>query len=843
MTTLAWRIARRELRGGIKGFRVFLGCLALGVAVIASVGSLSAAVKAGLARDARGLLGGDVELQLFHRTADAREHDYLAARGQISEVAQLRAMARTLDGERTSLIELKSVDAAYPLYGAVTLAVTGGQQAPSLAEALALKEGHWGAVVAPALMDRLGIKEGDSIRVGDAVLTIRARLVHEPDAIGGLLEFGPRVMVAEQALAATGLVTPGTLIGYSYRVKLPPGGNSAQFIAGLRAAFPDAGWRIRDLGNAAPNLQRLLDRLTVFMTLVGLTALLVGGVGIGNAVASYLAGKTETIATLKCLGASRRLIFATYLAETLALAAGGIALGLVLGALAPFLAASLLPAQLPVSARLGIYPAPLLLAAIFGVLATLAFTLWPLGAAAAVNPAGLFRARVEPVLGRPPARFIAAVAVAGLLLAGLAVMSATDRRLALWSVLGAVAALALFRLAAAALVWAARHAGRPRQPGLRLALANLCRPGAPTAGVLASLGLGLAVLVAIALVEGNLMSEIETRLPEHAPSFFFIDIQPGQAAPFDALLRSMPGVTELARVPSLRGRISALNGVPVERAAVAPEARWAINSDRGLTYAATLPAGSRLVAGSWWPADYRGPPLVSFDAELARGMGLKIGDTLTVNVLGRELTARIANLREIDWTSLGLNFAIVLSPGTLDGAPQTHIATARTAPGSEAALARAVSQRFPNVSAISVRDALANLAGVIDAIAAALTAIAALALAAGILVLAGAVAAGHRRRVYDAVVLKVLGATRRDITRAYLIEYGLLGLAAAVLAAGIGTLAAWLVLTRVMGTEWSFRPGAVAATVALATLLTLFLGYAGTWRALGAKPAPYLRNE
>src|SRR5665213_2019639 len=241
--------------------------------------------------------------------------------------------------------------------------------------------------------------------------------------------------------------------------------------------------------------------------------------------------------------------------------------------------------------------------------------------------------------------------------------AAADRRTALWFVAGAAGALVAFRLLAMGLIALSRRL-HPRRPALRLALANLHRPGAPTAGVVASLGLGLAVLVAIVLVHADIAATVDETLPARAPSFFFIDIQPDQLADFDRLLAGMPGVEEIARVPSLRGRITALNGTPVEQAKVAPEAQWAVRSERGLTYAAELPPGSRLVAGAWWPRDYRGAPLLSLDANLARGMNLKVGDTLTVNVLGREVTAAIANLREIDWSSLGINFALVLSPGT-----------------------------------------------------------------------------------------------------------------------------------------------------------------------------------
>lgn len=835
--TLAFALARRELRGGIRGFRVLIACLALGVAVTAGVGSLGAAVDNALKHDAKALLGGDLEFHLFHRPADAAEHAFLAAQGEVAEIIDMRAMARSAAGASRSLIQLKAVDSAYPLYGAVTL-----DPPQALGAALAFRDGQWGAVAEAALLQRLGAKPGDTIHIGDADFVLRAVLTHEPDALAGGIDFGPKVTIAMPALAATGLAQPGSLVGYGYRVKLPAGIDAGAVAAQARTALPDAGWRIRAFADAAPSLQTLLDRLTVFMTLVGLTALLVGGVGIGNAIRAHLADKLPAIATLKCLGASRRTVFWAYLLQILALALCGIALGLALGALAPFAAAPLLPAALPVAPELGLYAKPLLLATAEGVLVTLVFALWPLGTALEVKPAALFRGLIEPPAQPPLAGIWLAIGAAALALAALAIFSAADRRTALWFVAGAAGALVAFRLLAMGLIAVARRL-HPRRPALRLALANLHRPGAPTAGVVASLGLGLAVLVAIVLVHADIAATVDETLPARAPSFFFIDIQPDQLADFDRLLAGMPGVEEIARVPSLRGRITALNGTPVEQAKVAPEAQWAVRSERGLTYAAELPPGSRLVAGAWWPRDYRGAPLLSLDANLARGMNLKVGDTLTVNVLGREVTAAIANLREIDWSSLGINFALVLSPGTLDGAPQSFIATARTAPENDGALEAAVTDRFSNVSAISVRDVLAAVGRIVGAVSAALAATSAVTLAAGILVLAGAIAAGRQRRVYESVMLKVLGASQRRVLATFLVEYGLLGLASALLAGAIGTIAAYFVLTRVMHLAWNFHPLGVAATLAGAMLMTLLFGYAGTWRALAAPAAPYLRNE
>jgi len=840
-------LARRELRGGIAGFRIFLACLVLGVGAIAATGSIGAAVDAGIRGDARTLLGGDVSARLAYRPASEPERQFLAASGTLSETAKLRAMARSLDGARRSLIELQAVDDSYPLYGTVALAPS-----QTLAAALMAENGVFGAAAEAAVASRLGLKIGDEFRIGDAVLKLSAIIESEPDRAFAGFTFGPRVTIPTAALAAAGLIRPGALVTYDYRLRLGSGTDPATWTRAARAAFPEAGWQLRTGADGSPALQRFIDRVGFFLNLAGITALLVGGVGIGNAVAGYVASKTAAIATLKCLGASTRLVFAAYFLQILMLALLGIASGLVLGGLAPALAAPLLKGLLPVSLRLGLYSAPLTVAGLCGLLTTLLFALWPLAAIGQVPPASLFRDRVQPWAFSPRARPVGpryfaplaagASAASALALAALIVFDAADRKVALWYVAGALAAFLLFRIAGALVVAAARAVPRPARPLLRLALGNLHRPGAPTARVVLSLGIGLSVMSALGLVEGNLALEIEDRLAEHAPADFLIDIQPDQLAGFEEIVRAVPGAS-FDQVPMLRGRITRLNGKPVDEAAVESGAQWALRSDRGLTYSATLPPGSQLVAGEWWAADYRGPPLVSFDAELARGMGLGVGDTLTVNLLGRDITARIASLRQIDWSQLGINFAIIFAPGTIDASPQTHLAAVYVMPAEEDELVRRVTERFPNVSAIPVREALAAVARVVRTIGAAIRLVALVTLAAGILVLGGAVAAGHRRRVYDAVVLKVLGATRGALAMAFLIEHGLVGLATALVAAGLGTLAAYALVTGPLKSEWVFLPGPLLAITGIAIVLTLVLGFAGTWRALGAKPAAYLRNE
>ena len=830
-----WRIARRELRGGVRGFRVFLACLVLGVATTAAVGSLGEALKAGLARDAQMILGGDVELVQFSRPLAQAVTAYLEANATaLSHVVTMRGMAHLEDGSSRSLVELKAVDGAYPLVDRVRL-----EGEMPLADALA----GGGAAAEKGLLDRLGIGIGDTLRVGRAMLTVRAVLAREPDRLTGGISLGPRLMMDHAALEAAGLMRPGALVRHRYRALIAEGTPVADWTAGLEAAFPDGGWRLRDVRDSNPSLRRQLDRVGLFLTLAGLSALLVGGIGVASAVSSHLHGKLHTIAALKCVGATRATVQRAFLLQIGALGLAAIAAGLVIGAAAPPILAAIMGDALPVPLAGVIHGAPLGLAAAYGALTMLAFSLWPLGRAARTRPGVLFRGAAAPASGWPPLAAVAGTVLAAAALAGIAVATAPRPDIALGFVLGAPAALAIFRAAAALVVILARRTRPRRLPALRLALSNLGRPGAPTVPVAMSLGTGLAVLVAIALVEGNLAAQISEQREDERPAFFFLDIQKHQIAPFERLVEETAGADHGRRVPMLRGRIVRIDGVPVREAAVAPGSEWVVQSDIGLSYAADPPPSAEIVAGQWWAADYDGPPLVSLTEEVARDFGLGLGDSLSINVLGREFTAELASLRQVDWTAFDINFVVIFSPGVLEGAPQTQLATAHATPEAEPVLERAVTERFANITAIPIRTIIEALDELMGRIGVAIQAVAGLTVAAGLLVLAGATAAGHERRVHDAVVFKVLGAKRGDLLRAFLAEHILLGCAVAGLAIGIGTLAAWAFVTQVLDLHWRFLPEYVAVTAAACITMTLVLGFASTWRALGRKAAPLLRVE
>jgi putative ABC transport system permease protein len=840
---LAFRFARRELRSGLSGFRIFFLCLALGVAAIAGVESVAEAFLTGLAEQGRTLLGGDVSVGLVHRPADANERAFLARYGRVTESVSMRAMAYAIrngaEGER-QLVELKAIDNAYPLVGQVTL-----WPARNLHDALACAPENGrtlcGAVVEQTLLDRLGLAPGGTIRIGTEDFRIAAVLVGESDRISTGFSLGPHVLISTAALPGTGLVQLGSLINYTYRVAFRRQVPIADFKAAATAAFPDGGWEIRDRNDAAPGIKQFVEQVTMFLTLVGLTALAVGGVGAGQAVSAFLDRKREEIATLKALGAGGTLIFFTFFIQVMIIALGAILIGLAIGAYIPFAVQSLYGSSIPAPAHFAVYPGPLALAAIFGLFSAIAFAVPPLARARLIAPASLFRDLVAPADTRGAVPYLAAAALAGLVVIALALFLAPAPRFAAEFLGGAIAVLVVLRLVAEALRAILVRLPRPRRPGLRLALANLTRPGATTSSVVTALGLGLTLLATVTLLDRTISAQVADNLPERAPSFYFIDIQLDEAGAFDATVAHFKSASGYRRTPMIRGRITALNGTPARDVKVGSDAKWVLAGDRGLTYAAAPPEGTEITEGKWWPASYQGPTLISFDADLAPAMGLKLGSTITLNVLGREITGTIANLRHVDFKTGQQNFVIILSPGLIDHAPHSFLATVRVAPRDEEALYRAVTDRFQNVSTVRVKDAIAQVDALLQELSDGVRAASLLTIVAGLLVLAGAIAAGGRARLYDATVLKVLGATRARILGVTLIEYGLLGAITGAIALAAGTLAASLVAREILDVRFVFDGKAALLTVIGGGAVTVLFGLAGAWAALSARPARLLR--
>ncbi|EYD72189.1 ABC transporter permease [Limimaricola hongkongensis] len=836
---LSARLARRELRGGLRGFRIFLACLALGVAAIAAVGMVRSAIQAGLERESAAILGGDAEIELTYRYATDDELAWMRGVAEtVSEVVDFRSMAvvdRGGEAER-ALTQIRAVDDAYPLIGQVRL-----EPEMPLEAAFAGADGLPGIVMERALVDRLALSPGDRVRLGTQDFVLSAVLARYPDSASGGFDFGPRSLVLRADLAASGLLAEGTLFSTMYRMDLPPAADLQALEDEAGTRFRDSGLRWRDARRGAGGTEVFIDRLGSFLVLIGLSGLAVGGVGISAAVRAYLSGKTATIATLRTLGATRSTIFLTYFFQIGALTLLGLAIGLALGVLAPLALAPLITARLPIPAEFGIYPRPLVEAALYGALVAGIFTLWPLARTENVRAATLFRDAMGAGGALPRRRYLSTILGLVAVLLASAVLFSGTWRLTLSTAGGIAGALVLLSLAALGVQALARRFGRGLRgrPGLRLALGAIGKRGGETGSVVLSLGLGLSVLAAVGQIDGNLRRAITDDLPQVAPAYFFVDIQPEQIDGFRERLDGDPQVSRVDSAPMLRGIITGINGRPAREVAD----HWVLHGDRGLTYSTTPPEDEEIVAGEWWDEGYDGPPLISFAEEEALEIGLGVGDEITVNVLGRDVTATIANLRRVDFGSAAIAFVMSMNPGALAGAPHSWISTVYAEEQAEAAILRDLADAYPNITAIRVRDAIAQVTRVIDGIAAATRYGAAATLLTGFLVLIGAAAAGERSRTYEAAILKTLGASRRRILASFALRAALLGAAAGLVALGAGVLGGWAVARFVMETDFAVIWTSAIGIVLGGAIASLMAGLGFAWRPLKVRPAQVLRAQ
>ncbi|MER5171847.1 ABC transporter permease [Thioclava kandeliae] len=832
--SVSWTIARRELRSGLRGFRVFFLCLMLGVAAIASVGLVRHAIQSALHDQGAALLGGDAQLEFTYRRATPLERQWIEERAsRVSEVIDFRSMLRHGEGDslQTALIQVKGVDSAYPLYGTV-------ETAPDLPldQLRTPQDGIYGALIDPVLADRMGLKPGDRVEIGGVAFRMLARLARAPDETGAGITLGPPVIVATKALEGSRLLDAGALFESEYRVALPQGTDLDALKAEARIRFKDAGMSWSDRRRASPGADRFVTRLGSFLVLVGLAGLTVGGVGISSSVSSWLERKAATVATLRAIGATGRTIRWVFYWQLIGLTVLGIVAGLALASLLVLGFGGLIGRVMPIPVDLRLALGPMAEAAMYGALVTAIFSLWPLSRLSQTRVARLYRSRSR---GLPPLGMLALIAALLAVLVGASMALSGLPWLALGALGGVAGALGLLAL----MGWLTKRlAARVQrvlrgQPALRVALAGISGPGSEALPVVLSLGLGLSVLSAIGQVDAGLRNAIATDLPKQAPAFFLLDIQPDQLDPLKARMQADPQVERVETTPMLRGVITQINGKPAREGR--PD-HWVLRGDRGVTYAAT--PREEVVAGKFWPEDYTGAPQISFAAEEAKEIGLKLGDTLTVNILGRDITAPITSFRNVDFSTAGIGFVITFNPSALAGAPHTHLATLYAPETAEPEILRTLAQAFPNVTAVPVREAIGRLTEALQAIARATSLAASVTLVTGVIVLIGASASGEARRAWEAALLKTLGASRTRILTAFLLRALILGGVAGLVAVGAGALAGWAVLTRVMDLGYAMAWGPALAILFTGMLAALLSDLFFVIRPLRVRPARILRQ-
>ncbi|MEM7619193.1 MAG: FtsX-like permease family protein [Pseudomonadota bacterium] len=831
---LSWKIALRELRGGLRGFYVFVACIALGVAAIAAVGSLTRSLNDSIANQGQVLLGGDVALSRVHQRASPEERQELKTFGATSEIATLRSMARLTDRSAQTLIEIKAVDQIYPLYGALRTDQNITLPLPVMT-----------ALVDTILLQRLGLKPGDQVRIGTGIVTLLGTLQNEPDRLSSRNVFGPRVLMSLATLDALGLIQPGSLIRWRYRIQFKDqNANLTGMTSRIENEFRSKGFLVRNRSNPASGVSQGISRLGKFLVLVGLTALLIGGVGVANSVHAFVAQKRSIIATFKCVGGTNRMIFQIYFAQVLIIALIGIAVGLFLGGVLPVLLLSFYASALPFDLVLTPQISELVAASLYGLLVAILFMLWPLMRTRDISAQNLFRDDVSGEAASITLFDLLSLFAVGLVLAVFTVLSAELPWVAFYFCAGLSALFLLFIAYGYGLKKLASYLPRYRTPSFMLARANLAGPNSLIRTIVLSLGLGLSLLVALGLIDASLRAQLESGLPQKAPDYFFIDIKQDQLESFRDKIQASAPQAKLNIAPMLRGRIVSLNGIPTEQIDAPNEAKWVLRGDRGITYDDTKPPGANLTEGAWWDENHQGDNLVSFEASSGKALGLKIGDTVSVNILGRDITAKIANFRTVKWESFAINFVMIFSPNALAGAPFNMLATLKlgenTPLSQEGQFVQNIAQGFPNITTIRVRDALEAVSGIYESILFAIRMAGSIMLIAGTLVLAGALATAHRKRIYDAAIFKTLGATRYRIVSSHMLEYGTLACATALLAIAMGSVTAWAIVTFVLDLPFHFSLAISIQTVIFTCVLVILLGAFGTWRTLSMKTASAL---
>ncbi len=848
--SLFLRQLAREARGSRGRLAFFAACLGVGVAAVVAVGGFSSAVDSGIRRQARSLLAADVSvesLQPIPATLDAALRDLPGvARVDVTELITVVSAPPAADGSpgRSQLVELKAVDPGYPFYGAL-------ETDPPLPLAGLL--GTDGVVVAPELLPRLGLARGGTLSIGGQPFRITATLLAEPDRIAGSFSLGPRILVGRAGLARTPLTGFGSRVTRKALLKLPGAPDSARLTAvatRLKEALGHpAEIRVETATDAQPALRRAVARVDRFLGLVALLSLLVGGVGISQTVRAWIASRLDSIAILRCLGMRPREVLALYLGQTALLAAAGslagAAAGLLILATVPRLFADMIPgggvdAWQPLAALRGVG---------LGVGVALLFSVAPLAGVRRVPPARVLRRDAEPL---PPSRGVRLLAAVLLLAGTVAVAAVQARSLLLGSLFagGLVAAAGALSLAALALLAAASRVPRSRVPfQVRSALAALGRPGAGTAGSVVAIGLGLLVVVALALVQGQLARDLAAELPRNAPTAFLLDVQPDQ---WDGIRRLLAreGATRIDSVPVVMARLTAVDGRDAETLAAsltgetAERRRWALTREQRLTYMDGLPPDNRVVAGRLWKDPDPEVSEVSVEERFAReNLGVGVGSHLDFDVQGVPLRLKVTSLRTVDWRTFGINFFFVVEPGVLDAAPQTRLAAARLPRGKEDAVQDLLAKSWPNVSVIRTREILEKIAGVIDRLAGAVNALGGFTVLAGLAILAGAVSAGTARRAREVALLKTLGVTRAGVAGMLALEYLLVGLAAGLVGTAGGALLSWAVVRHGFDVPWAPSAAVIAAGPLVAALLTAGAGLAASVPALRRRPLETLRAE
>ena len=870
---MAWR----EIRGSWRQFVFFLACLAVGVGAVVGIELFATNVEALILRDARSLLGGDLEIRVAHQLGESGREtlDDLRERNvEVTHVRELVGMAavppehsRT---QATQLVELKAVEELYPLYGQVEMTPQQSLH-DSLAPVACPSLPCFGAVVQESLLISFGLQLHDHVKIGQAWFAVTGILVKEPDRVASAFSLGPRVLISRQALQATDLVKPGSRVRERYLLRVPESLALGPLRGELQGRLGPEGAGVSSYRDAQPRIRRFLDQLTTYLGLIGLTSLFVGGIGIACTIHGFMRHRLTTVAILKTLGADSGLLIRVYLLQSLFMgflgSLGGVALGVGLQRLLPALFGELIPVA--ISSQVTVLP--LGKGLLVGALTTLCFTIWPLLTIREIPPALVFRREVEQHHAAAGSRFrllwdvllgivrdrhrLGTAVMMGCGLFVLATWQARSLTLGALFILAFCAAVILLQVGARVLLYGLGKLPRPRSFVIRQALGNVQRPGNYTRGMAVAIGVGVMVIVTVALVKTSLLVALGERIPEDAPTFFFIDIQPDQKESFEEIVQREAAQAPYRLTPVVRARLRAIEGHVID-----PEEHkgkkngWYFTREYVLTALSTLPRDNAVVKGTWWATDSAAmrktdskqeaaPVRVSVEDKAADNLGVDVGSTIEFVVQGTPLPAVVENTRKVDWGSFSMNFFMILAPGALDGAPMTYIASAKVEPDEELPLQHALVRALPNVTAIKIGDVLANVARLLEQLAWAIQGIALLSMVSGAVVMTAAVSSTRYRRLYESAILKAIGGTRRIVVASFAVEFALIGGLAGVIGVGLASALSWAILHFFLDLAWTVQPLVLSWGLLATVGLAVAVGFLSTFKILGEPPLAVLRQE
>ncbi len=841
----AIRVGLKDMHGGLGRFGLLVVCLAVGTALIAGVSSVGASIRQAVNENAAIIVGGDIELSRADRGATPTELDIMRGFGRLATAIDTNVRAEM--GDRDAFVDLVAINETFPLLGTV-----GSTELPSDENPynfLAPRDGIPGALVSALMLDQLGIKVGDTFDLGGTPFQARGILTSIPDSAVRGFRLGLPAMVTIEGLGALSDRTsplPGLGTWFRYKIALTEGDAEAGKAA-ISEVLADTGWTIKSARDGLGPMVRYYDLFMRFLVIVGLASLLIGGVSVWTGISAYIAERGNVIAVLRSMGAGRARIFTHFATQVTTLALVGVGIGLAVGASVALLALPAVAKAVGISLSPALHIQPLAVAAGVGMLTAFAFSYIPLVQAQSFSPVLLFRSKG---LAAPPVDWrklllsgrVVPLVISGVLFFWLAVIMTDDVLLVAAFAAVSVVAVILFRLAIVAGSWALTRMQEPKNRTLRHALRDIAGPGSNAPSVVVSVAMALAMLVVVLALEVNLRNEYLGASVFDAPTLVASDLFEDEVETLKTVQTQGTQITAFTSTPMLRGSLLSINGKPVsEIPSKGSEALFLLAGEVPMTYRQELPASSKVVEGDWWPDAYAGPPLVSLHQSLRNGLGLKLGDEVTFDVFGDPVAAKVANFRDYSWQG-GIDFLATFSPGVLEGYPSTLLGAVTAAKGSEDAVERELATTLPDVRFIAIGQTLELITNALSQLSLAASLVGGLAVSNGLLVLIGSLATGRRQRQADAVITKVLGATKFQVIAVNVLHFVVLATFAAILATPLGIALAWVLTLVMLDVEFTLNPLTLGAVDLGAIAITGLLGATTISKALSTRPAYLLRE-